>query len=102
MLEAVVDGHVMLELEGSTSGWIAVGYSYDQVMGGDNIDDVIGCLVTGAEETVVAKDTVNLQNLLSNIDDTVGILPQPASVCSTSSMFSNDLVHSLHPTSYTS
>ena len=101
MLEAVVDGHVMLELEGNTSGWIAVGYSYDQVMGGDSIDDVIGCLVTGTEETVVAKDTVNLQNLLSNVDDTVSILPQSASVCHASNMFFNELVYSLHSTSCT-
>ena len=71
LAEVILEDEVLVELEGETSGWVAVGYSEDRLMGGDNIDDVIGCLVTGSGHTVVAKDTYNIPNLLNNRDDLV-------------------------------
>ena len=53
---------VMFELEGAAEGWVAVGLSADQVMGGDGIDDVFVCQRASGDDTVTARDAYNPQN----------------------------------------
>ena len=53
---------VMFELEGAAEGWVAVGVSADQVMGGDGIDDVFVCQRASGDDTVTARDAYNPQN----------------------------------------
>ena len=50
------------ELEGTTVGWVAIGVSADQVMGGNGIDDVFVCQRSAADDTVYAEDTYNPQD----------------------------------------
>ena len=53
---------VRFELEGQAEGWVAVGVSADQVMGGNGIDDVFACQRDDTTDTVYAQDTFNPQN----------------------------------------
>ena len=53
---------VTFELEGTAEGWVAVGVSTDQVMGGDGIDDVFVCQRASGDDTVTARDAYNPQN----------------------------------------
>ena len=53
---------VQFELEGEAEGWVAVGVSADQVMGGDGIDDVFACQRDAATDVVYAQDTYNPEN----------------------------------------
>lgn len=50
------------ELEGQAEGWVAVGVSADQRMGGNGIDDVFVCQRDGSTDTVYAEDTYNPEN----------------------------------------
>ena len=58
----VSDGNVQFELEGTAMGWVAVGVSADQRMGGDGIDDVFACQRDATTDVVYAQDTFNPQN----------------------------------------
>ena len=40
-------------------GWVAMGLSADQVMGGNGIDDVFACQRDTGTDTVNVKDTYN-------------------------------------------
>ena len=53
---------IYFELEGTAEGWMAVGVSADQVMGGDGIDDVFACQRDAATDVVYAQDTYNPEN----------------------------------------
>ena len=53
---------VQFELEATTPGWVAVGVSADQVMGGDGIDDVFACQRDATNDIVYAQDTFNPEN----------------------------------------
>ena len=53
---------IRFELEGTAEGWVAVGVSADQVMGGDGIDDVFVCQRASGDDTVTAEDAYNPQN----------------------------------------
>ena len=50
------------ELEGEAEGWVAVGVSADQVMGGNGIDDVFACQRDATGDIVYAQDTYNPQD----------------------------------------
>ena len=50
---------LFFELEGSAMGWVAMGLSADQVMGGNGIDDVFACQRDTGTDTVNVKDTYN-------------------------------------------
>ena len=50
------------ELEGAAEGWVAVGVSADQVMGGNGIDDVFACQRDATDDTVYAQDMYNPQD----------------------------------------
>ena len=52
-------GTILFELEGANKGWVAVGVSADQVMGGNGIDDVFACQRSATDDTVYAQDTYN-------------------------------------------
>ena len=54
---------IRFELEGAAEGWVAVGVSADQVMGGDGIDDVFACQRGDGVDTVAAWDAYNPQDL---------------------------------------
>ena len=65
---------ILFELEASSPGWVAVGVSADQVMGGDGIDDVFACQRDATDDTVYAEDTHNPEDQSShrsNILDSV-------------------------------
>ena len=62
---------IEFELEGAAEGWVAVGVSADQVMGGNGIDDVFVCQRSAANDTVYAQDTYNPQVPKTNRRDTV-------------------------------
>ena len=53
---------LQFEMEGEAEGWVAVGVSADQVMGGDGIDDVFACQRDAATDVVYAQDTYNPEN----------------------------------------
>ena len=67
---------VQFELEATAEGWVAVGVSADQVMGGNGIDDVFACQRSAVDDTVYAQDTYNPQNQSprTNIRDSVSIM----------------------------
>ena len=67
---------VQFELEATAEGWVAVGVSADQIMGGNGIDDVFACQRNGVDDTVYAQDTYNPQNQnpRGNIRDSVSIM----------------------------
>ena len=50
------------ELEGQAEGWVAVGVSADQRMGGNGIDDVFVCQRDATDDAVYAEDTYNPQS----------------------------------------
>ena len=50
------------ELEGAAEGWVAIGVSADQRMGGDGIDDVFVCQQASGDDTVTAEDAYNPQD----------------------------------------
>ena len=60
------DDTVQFELEGETEGWVAVGVSADQVMGGDGIDDVFACQRDASADNVYAQDTYNPEDQSSH------------------------------------
>ena len=53
------------EIEGAADGWVAVGVSADQVMGGDGIDDVFACQRDTADNSVYAQDMYNPQDQMT-------------------------------------
>ena len=56
-----VDGdNVTFEMEGESSGYIALGLSADTVMGTNGIDDVLACHRDTDGTTVNIKDTYNV------------------------------------------
>ena len=65
---------VQFELEGTAKGWVAVGVSADQVMGGNGTDDVFACQRDAATDVVYAQDTYNVQVGRANIRDAVSIM----------------------------
>ena len=67
---------LMFELEGSATGWVAMGLSADRVMGGNGIDDVFVCQRNTGNDDVFAKDTFNPQNQSprSNNIDSVSLM----------------------------
>ena len=65
---------VQFELEGAAEGWVAVGVSADQVMGGDGIDDVFVCQRDATTDVVYAQDTFNPQSPRGNMRDSVSIM----------------------------
>ena len=65
---------LMFELEGSAMGWVAMGLSADQVMGGNGIDDVFVCQRNTGNNNVFAKDTFNPQSPRSNNIDSVSLM----------------------------
>ena len=65
------------ELEGEAEGWVAVGVSADQNMGGNGIDDVFVCQRDRSTNTVYAEDTFNPQNQAptrANTRDSVSVV----------------------------
>ena len=64
---------ILFELEATSPGWVAVGVSADQVMGGDGIDDVFACQRDARDDTVFVQDTYNpeKQSPRSNMPDSV-------------------------------
>ena len=65
-------GTVQFELVGASSGWVAVGVSADQVMGGDGIDDVFACQLNPHRGfAVYAQDMYNVQDGRANMRDSV-------------------------------
>ena len=62
---------IEFKLEGTAEGWVAVGVSADQVMGGNGIDDVFVCQRSAANDTVYAQDTYNPQSPRGNARDMV-------------------------------
>jgi hypothetical protein len=73
-----VDGdNVTFEMEGESSGYIALGLSADTVMGTNGIDDVLACHRDTDGTTVNIKDTYNVVvgrgNNLDTIDDILSI-----------------------------
>ena len=67
---------IRFELEGTAEGWVAVGVSADQRMGGDGIDDVFACQRDATTDVVYAQDTFNPQNQRTrmNMRDTVSVM----------------------------
>ena len=65
-------------MEGAAEGWVAVGVSADQVMGGDGIDDVFACQRDATTDVVYAQDTFNPQNQSprGNMRDSVSVMMQ--------------------------
>ena len=53
---------LQFELEGMAVGYVSVGVSADQVMGGDGIDDVFACQRDAATDVVYAQDMYNPEN----------------------------------------
>ena len=53
---------VQFELEGVAEGWVAVGVSANQVMGGDGIDDMFACQRDATTDAVYAQDTYDPEN----------------------------------------
>ncbi len=72
----VDNDNVQFELEATALGWVAVGVSADQVMGGDGIDDVFACQRDSTNDTVYAEDTYNPQNQAprGNTRDSVSVV----------------------------
>ena len=66
-------GTVQFELVGASSGWVAVGVSADQVMGGDGVDDVFACQKhpDNYNSAVFAQDMYNVQDGRANMRDSV-------------------------------
>ena len=62
---------IYFELEGAAEGWVAVGVSADQRMGGDGIDDVFACQRDAVHDFVYGADTYNAQSTRQNIRDSV-------------------------------
>ena len=84
---------IEFELEGRAEGWVAVGVSADQVMGGNGIDDVFVCQRDGLTDTVYAQDTYNpeTQSPRGNTRDTV------STACLRTSVHdSNQLEHGIY------
>ena len=71
---------IWFELEATAAGWVAVGVSADQVMGGNGIDDVFACQRDAVSDIVYAEDTYNPQNQAprTNIRDSVSIMSMHA------------------------
>ena len=67
---------VRFELEGQAEGWVAVGVSADQRMGGNGIDDVFACQRDATDDTVYAQDTFNPQDQATraNTRDSVSVM----------------------------
>ena len=67
---------IRFELEGTAEGWVAVGVSADQRMGGDGIDDVFACQRDDTTDVVYAQDTFNPhdQRTRMNMRDTVSVM----------------------------
>lgn len=67
---------VYFELEGAAEGWVAVGVSADQRMGGEGIDDVFACQRSAVTDVVYGEDTYNPQDQISrrNIRDSVSAI----------------------------
>ena len=62
---------IYFELVGAAEGWVAVGVSADQRMGGDGIDDVFACQRDAVQDFVYGADTYNPQSTRRNIRDSV-------------------------------
>ena len=64
---------IYFELEGAAEGWMAVGVSADQRMGGDGIDDVFACQRDAVQDFVYGADTYNPQSQIprGNVRDSV-------------------------------
>ena len=72
------------ELEGQAEGWVAVGVSADQRMGGNGIDDVFVCQRDGTTDTVYAQDTYNPQNQSprgNNVDSVSAVIINGSPCC---------------------
>ena len=61
-------------MEGTAEGWVAVGVSADQRMGGDGIDDVFVCQRDTTTDVVYAEDTFNPQSPRGNMRDSVSVM----------------------------
>ena len=70
------DGPFEFQLEGAAEGWVAVGVSADQRMGGNGIDDVFACQRSTTGDIVYAEDTYNPQDQSTrgNRRDSVSIM----------------------------
>ena len=72
----VDNNNIQFELEATAPGWVAVGVSADQVMGGNGIDDVFACQRDATDDTVYAQDTFNPQDQATraNTRDSVSVM----------------------------
>ena len=70
-------------MEGEAEGWVAVGVSADQRMGGNGIDDVFVCQRDDTTDTVYAQDTYNPENQAprANTRDSVSVVIINGSQC---------------------